>query len=347
MATLPNTGITTSMVARAIGASTNDVGALCCHSNVNQFGFNSPDINQMKKYWGKTVQERIEQGNGYLTPGAIGYPLGVFRKYDHDWVTFKGDSPFKSPESDSYWKPLKVRIPIPVAAAFLLDKPAVSVQHTFDVYFNRINDFTHGSETQIADNITGSSPYLEININLNNPPDGGSALQENDVFYIKVVHVSSPERRWFVPGWTHLEAAAGGDYYIGSVTVPEDPYTYSLYNGVPVAIFVENPSFALYTISVDIYADMRTSSTVNIKAQLCKNSAFEVDVLTMSDNFSYSANTQNPGTAVLSGNALFDFTTQAKQLFNAGNTAYYRINFNNAGYGTVYSKQVLLNLPQD
>ena len=64
-----------------------------------------------------------------------------------------------------------------------------------------------------------------------------------------------------------------------------------------------------------IYADMRTAGTVNIKAKLCKNSSFDTDVLTMSNNFSYSANTQNPGTAVLSGNAHFDFTTQAKQLF--------------------------------
>lgn len=346
MAALPSTGITTSMVAQAIGVGSNDVGTLCSHSKVNQFGFNSPDTNQMKKYWAKTAQERLEQGSGYMTPGAIGYPLGVFRNYDHDWVTFMGSNPFKSPESDDYYEPLKVRIPIPVAAAFLADKPSVSVNHTFDIYFNRTNDFT-GSETQIGDNVTGSSPYLEINIDIFDPPDGGDALEENEKFYIKVVHVSSPARRWYVPGWTHTEAAAGGDYYIGEITVPEDPYTYSIYNGTITATFIENANVAVYTLDVPIYADMRTAGTVNIKAQLCKNDAFETDVLTMTDDFAYAANTESPGTAVLSGNAHFDFTTQAKQLFNAGNTVYYRINFNNAGYGTVYSKEVLLNPPQE
>lgn len=34
---LPNTGITTSMVASAIGAATNDVGQLCIHPNINKW----------------------------------------------------------------------------------------------------------------------------------------------------------------------------------------------------------------------------------------------------------------------------------------------------------------------
>jgi hypothetical protein len=37
MAALPSTGITTSMVASAIGAATNDVGRLCTHPNVNKW----------------------------------------------------------------------------------------------------------------------------------------------------------------------------------------------------------------------------------------------------------------------------------------------------------------------
>lgn len=46
MAALPSTGITTSMVASAIGAATNDVGTLCKHPNVNKWSrFKPIDFN--------------------------------------------------------------------------------------------------------------------------------------------------------------------------------------------------------------------------------------------------------------------------------------------------------------
>jgi hypothetical protein len=42
MAALPLTGITTSMVASAIGAATNDVGSLCKHPDINMMAINKP-----------------------------------------------------------------------------------------------------------------------------------------------------------------------------------------------------------------------------------------------------------------------------------------------------------------
>jgi len=115
MAALPNTGITTSMVASAIGAATNDVGSLCKHSNVNKwskwkpisiakvtgltesdfinanFGLYPQEATQIKNYqWnGSNTEESIQDIPlwAYTKPtgGATSpFRIGDFRNYNHD-----------------------------------------------------------------------------------------------------------------------------------------------------------------------------------------------------------------------------------------------------------------------
>ena len=103
MAALPNTGITTSMVASAIGAATNDVGSLCKHSNVNKWSKWKPVIKA--KVTGLTESDLSDAHYGFTVPyeNAAGadtlsaswvydkptggssspYRLGDFRNYLH------------------------------------------------------------------------------------------------------------------------------------------------------------------------------------------------------------------------------------------------------------------------
>lgn len=62
MAALPNTGITTSMVANAIGAASNDVGTLCSHSNVNKWAKHKPI--EYNKVTGLSEQDFINANYG-------------------------------------------------------------------------------------------------------------------------------------------------------------------------------------------------------------------------------------------------------------------------------------------
>lgn len=65
--TLPNTGISTSMVAQAIGAGSNDVGTLCNHANVNKWSKYKPII----------VGNSAQSANGTLP-----YNTGMLTKID-------------------------------------------------------------------------------------------------------------------------------------------------------------------------------------------------------------------------------------------------------------------------
>ena len=115
MAALPNTGITTSAVASAIGAGSNDVGSFCKHPNVNKwskwkpiqssivtglveqdfinanYGLQAQEDSQIKSYqWynGTTVASIVQPSEwSYNKPygsSASPYRLGDFRGYNHN-----------------------------------------------------------------------------------------------------------------------------------------------------------------------------------------------------------------------------------------------------------------------
>ena len=103
---LPNTGISTSMVAQAIGAGSNDVGALCNHANVNKWSKWKP-VN-LTKTAGVTLADLASVNYGLtvlsgINPQALktacfeaGYSvnyikptvfrLGDFRNYEHSAI---------------------------------------------------------------------------------------------------------------------------------------------------------------------------------------------------------------------------------------------------------------------
>jgi hypothetical protein len=96
MAALPNTGITTSMVAQAIGVGSNDVGTLCKSNKINKWSAGKPksllvpSTAANNTYTGPTPSGLYRANNPYdivygkPTGGANDpYRLGDFRGYNH------------------------------------------------------------------------------------------------------------------------------------------------------------------------------------------------------------------------------------------------------------------------
>ena len=319
---LPLTNIYMSNVQNIIGDGGGDVGDTLLSENVNQFGFNSPDSFQMLHFWGKSSAERAAS--------PIGYPLGAFRGYDHDWLTFKaGDAERVSIED--YYTDFIVRFYIGFAQPFLASKPFVNVYHSFQVEFSRINNFSQGGAV-ILNTTIATYPYLEASFSPANPPDGGAALAEGATFYIRVLHNGSEIRRWWIQGETAAVAALGGDDYIFPFTVPYDPYTYGVGIHNPTAIAADDGSVELYQVTIGVVSDTRIPGTVPCSVQVANNASFlQSSVITI--DISYQANS-TPGTAQVNGSAVFNFTSAQADKLAYGGTMYWRWNFNNTGYSS-------------
>ena len=174
MAALPSTGITTSMVAQAIGAGTNDVGSLCKHTNVNKwskykpvrlekvtgltesdfkqanFGFNilassdSPSVDILSRYW-----DYLKPIGGSATP----FRLGDFRQYDHN----EGKPLFIS---DDYLEQLW--------NIFMSDSPYLSVALTYKIngtsYFGSVNNRLNIEDLSISNTGTWEFKNLYLSV---------------------------------------------------------------------------------------------------------------------------------------------------------------------------------------
>lgn len=101
MAKLPATNVTASMVANAIGASSDDVGALFLHENVNEFGWGNEAGGEKTRNWGKRSPDRL---NSYrpISPREAPLKLGAFRGYNHNWAHYTFSRLYLSGRSLSY-----------------------------------------------------------------------------------------------------------------------------------------------------------------------------------------------------------------------------------------------------
>jgi len=330
MAALPLTGITTSMVAQAIGVGSNDVGTLFLHDNVNEFGFNPPGAANLNAVWGKSSADRAK-----LSPSAAGYTpianvmpgylLGYFRGYDHDWVAYTLEE--LNMIGDVYEDPIEIRIGLKFAHTKLAGKPIPNpaISHTFKVEFARSEvQFSNGTATVINSSMSVIHPYTSFLLYADNPPDSATngALEEGETFYIKTTHISSPERRWMP---TSL------DTLIQSFVTPESAFTntYSLQNVQAFGVESLDPPVILYKVVADLYADFRINQVADVRCQMSTTSDYSANVYTQYlDNITVPVN-DTPGTPSLIDNMEFDFSgTTIKNYLNVGNTGYFRIYVN-------------------
>jgi len=343
MAILPATNISTSVVSAALGVSSKNVSALCLSDRVNEYGFNSPDVKQQMAYWGKTSYDR-EIANQTVFPNQ-GYPLGVFRNYDPDWLAFYTEKGIRTPSSNSPFNRIYVQLPIEFCKGEMGYKPYVDVAHTFTVYFNRNNVFNKGTETKMLTSATAYYPYFEFSFLPSAPPDAGATLAAGSTVYFKVVHDNSPARRWKA-GIDAVANSTDAECYIFPVTVPADIYTYSKTYRDMTFIAANNGTIYLYSCGINLYGDLRVAAVVPVTVKIGTNSDVTVNTFSVSQDCGINANTTSPGTSVFSGSANFSFR-DIQSRFPYGTTLYYQINFNNQGFSGVFSTVVTHDVPLD
>jgi hypothetical protein len=345
MAALPLTGISTSMVAQAIGEASNDVGTLFLSSKVNAWGFNPPGAANLEAVWGKSVANRTK-----LSPTAVGftpipnvvpgYHLGYFRGYDHDWVTYHFEELIMT--GDEYYNPMEFKVSI-LRMAGLENKPNPSpaVEHVFKLEFARNeNAFNVGTATLISDNFIVTEPYGSFEIEALYPPDYSvnGSLDESETFYIKVTHLSSPERRWF---------ATPLDTHIFSFTTPESAYTNTIeYRNFRV-VAAKTQYSNVFTVAADLYADFRFQQYIDFTGMMSTTSDYSMNVYTLYDNSVSVPPNSTPGTKSFVKHLSFDFSlTTLKNYVSVGSTVYGKIV---ASTGQQYTGSAVVtdNLPRD
>lgn len=164
-----------------------------------------------------------------------------------------------------------------------------------------------------------------FNINPSAPPDNGATLTSGQTVYIAIIHKSSPSLKWdenrsLVPYQPTYELN-GEPYIMIPVTVPVDVcnyYTY-IYNQ-NANMYRESSTVKGVGVNLEIKVDVRAQFTATFVTEFSKNSAFDVDVQTLSSNQIVTPNS-TPGTYEIK-NVYYNATPS--NYFSAGNTVYYR-----------------------
>lgn len=329
MAALPTTGISVPMVKAAIGAGTNNVGALFLHENVNEWGFNlTGGVREnviQAQIWGvpSELRQRLSPNDpNYAGTPYPGYHLGNFRGYDHDWVAylFGGvTTNFTDYHSDMVFN-IKIERVEKLEAK---PDPVPAVYHTFKVEFARnINNFDLGNATVVNAAFTATEPSSPFTLSALYPPDYATngSLDEGEPFYIKVTHLSSPERRW--SGLLDVP-------FIGSYTTPESLFTNTLeYRNFRVVGVKKttSPAITLFTVSADLYADYSSLQSISFTGMMSLTSDYSANNYSLYDNnVQIQANT-TPGTPSFVKNLMFDFSlTTLKNYVSVNDTVYGKI----------------------
>jgi hypothetical protein len=348
MAALPLTGISTSMVAQAIGSGSRNVGTLFLHENVNEYGFNPPGINNFNAVWGKPSSERakLSPNNPEYTPifGVVpGYHLGYFRGYDHDWVTYMNGG--IDMEGDNYYEQMVFKLYIErVPKLNSKPAPASTVEHSFKIEFARIvNAFQIGTSVVMFDEFKAHEPYETFTIDAMYPPDYNTngSLDEGETFYIKVTHLSSPERRWFS---TPL------DTHIFSFTTPESAYTNTFeYRNFEITAIkrAAAPAITMFKVEADLYADFKFQQYINFTGTMSTSSNYSENVYNLYDNNVSIPENTTPGTKSFVKHLSFDFSISGiRNIVSVGNTVYGKI-VASTGQQYIGSAVVTDNLPAD
>ena len=327
MAALPLTGISVPLVRDTIGAGSNDVGTLFLHPNVNEWGFNCPDSNLQDKIWGKpsSIREDLSPLDPDYTPALgvrPGYHLEAFRGYDHDWVTYIFGSVMTN--FTDYHSDMVFNVQIErVEKLEANPDPVPAVYHTFKVEFARnINQFDLGTATVVNAAFTATEPSSPFTLSALYPPDYATngSLDEGDPFYVKVTHLSSPERRW---------AGILDVPFVGSYTTPDSLFTNTLeYRNFSVVGVKKttSPALTLFTVSADLYADYPSLQSISFTGMMSPTSDYSANNYSLYDNNVQIQENTTPGTPSFVKNLMFDFSlTTLKNYVSVGNTVYGKI----------------------
>ena len=348
MAALPLTEISIPLVRQTIGSGSNDLTTNFLHPNVNEWGFNCPDSKLQEAIWGKpsSLRADLSPSDPDYTPALgvrPGYHIGAFRGYDHNWVAylFGGvTTNFIDYDSDMVFNVQVERVPK------LMSKPAPipAVEHMFKVEFARnINQFDLGTATVVNAAFTVTEPSSPFTLSALYPPDYGTngSLAEGEPFYIKVTHLSSPERRW---------AGILDGPFVGSYTTPESLYGEDFYYDNFVILGVKKttiPKVTLFRVAADLYADFSAQQILSFTGIVTDDPYFNTNVFSVAGGNEIIAPNTTPGTATFVKRLEFDLSASGiANVVNVGDLVYGRI-VANTGQLTGGSTTVRNDLPPD
>lgn len=330
MAALPNTGISVSMVKAAIGAGTNDVGALFLHPNVNEWGFNlTGGVREnviQSQIWGvpSELRQRLSPNDpNYAGTPYPGYHLGNFRGYDHDWVVYILGQLERA--ATTYEQPMDFKIFVELVDEKLLSKPTPtpSVDHILKIEFARNeNQFNLGTATVISNNFIAKAPFSSFEIEPIYPPDYATngSLSEGEKFYLKITHLSSPARRW---------ANVLDVPILKSFITPSSAFTNMFeYRDFTILALKKTtaPAMTMFKVEADLYADLSSQQIINFTGTMSTTSGYTSNVYNLYDNGVIIPTNPTPGTASFVKRLSFDFSnTTLKNFVSAGNIVYGKI----------------------
>ena len=328
---LENNDISITLVKNAINSSFNNVSSLVQSENVNRWGINSPLGIQQLKYWG-------------VFPPPAPHELGMFRGYDHRWRCYSTGTA-SIDEALNFYESGYVRYKIgyfPVASDLI-----TTSAHVFNVYFNRSNDFTHSTHTQLNNNVViNNDGELSILINPFYPPDGGAALTPNSTVYIKVKHVNSPDRRWdkrvFTPT-TIINTDSEDDAYIISINIGADVFTYlstfQIESVGSTKVWKYNGNGGMHAF-IKLFNSNKYDVTVNLTFEINNYSDFTGLISdSTSDDFTVPAGTRSGTTLIKGGSNIELYKLNPMSHWSVGTNFYGRVKINSVttgGYSSTY-----------
>lgn len=328
---LGNTNISVTLVKNVLGESTTTVAGLVQSENVNPWGYNLPLQVEQNRYFGKVTR-------------TAPFELGSFRNYEHNWRCYSINNPTIS-SNLAYYESGNLVVNLKY---FPVESSITSgVQHVFDVYFARTNDFTHATHTQILDNtIINDNGVLTIPINPLNPPDGGAALSPNSSVYFKIKHVSSPSRRWDKNQFQQLvnvitPDADEDDSYIIKVNLGQDIFNYYTdffkTSGTNAEVWKYAGSGQMRAY-LTLRNGNKGSNTINVSFEINNQSDFlgtTSDIF--SSNFTIPAATRSGSTLILGTVDVVIYLVNAFSHWNVGQQYYGRVKINSSNTGTFFT----------
>lgn len=346
---LPNTNISTTLVGQTLGTSSRDVGTLFLHPNVNEWGFNlTGGVREsiiQAQIWGvpSELRQRLSPNDpNYAGTPYPGYHLGNFRGYDHDWVVYILGQLERA--ATTYEQPMDFKIFVELVDEKLLSKPTPtpSVDHILKIEFARNeNQFNLGTATVISNNFIAKAPFSSFEIEPIYPPDYATngSLSEGEKFYLKITHLSSPERRWA----NILDVPV-----LKSFVTPSSAFTnmFEYRNFEVLAVKQITPTVeTVFTIKADLYADFSTQQIIDFTGTMSTTSGYTSNVYNLYDNRVIIQPNTTPGTASFVKRLSFDFSSsEIRNKVSVGSPVYGKI-VASTGQAYAGSTTVLNKLP--
>lgn len=300
MAALPTTGITTSMVASAIGAGSNDVGTLCTHPNINKWSKYKPI--SLPYITTDGITDWHLGGDGkcgmtipvYTSEGAITAP-GTFlynlKNHNVNWAynppTGGGSSPYRLGDFRGYNHDAIHPISVDESANIFLNSPG----DWFRLFVGMEITPGNTSNLSLEDIEHNSIPMSDFYL--------GVMLHKYDNYYAATASYTLGQGDYYVQ-FDNMSGAIGdwtASYFLLSYSKGKND---SWQSGVYIPLDVPQTNVVLYGAGTEIYVNpygnwtSQSYDTINYTIQLINNTGSSINVTNVQSFLVYTTGTDLP-----------------------------------------------------